>query len=461
MGSAYNYRLSNLPVFNFLADLQHQQIKTDYNFDPSHYLPDLSHYPRVSYKNTILYQETWIWDKQLLDEFQKNESELTAFYEFSKKVSLCRYFALCSHDNQLVFDLNSVQEVFSFLKIIKSKNKIIIKEFFRPKNEIGSADQDGKKYISQYIASLTNNQPSYTPLIQNQQFTYGAQAAFLPGEEWLYFKIYVHPETANLLLTENLLQNIVNDLRDTGKLKCWFFVRYVDPEPHFRLRFQLTKDLINFASQYLTKKLKHLVKRGFIHDYSICTYHREIERYGAANIENVESFFERSSEVVVALYRSMWNVSDKEIHKLIFGLISVNSMLSLVIPVLSARQLYLKNRFLNMKKELGVEAVSNFELDKAYRKIRPNIEQAANDPLEFFGDRTCLQLDRLNVKFASLNIRNADLADSRQNKLIADLLHMHLNRIFSSGPLRYEMLCYYFLIKLYNSWIGKMKQKVV
>ena len=64
------------------------------------------------------------------------------------------------------------------------------------------------------------------------------QRTYIPGDQWLYFKIYTGFKTADLLLRE-VIPRIANQLLAGHIISKWFFIRYSDPELHLRLRFCL------------------------------------------------------------------------------------------------------------------------------------------------------------------------------------------------------------------------------
>ena len=63
--------------------------------------------------------------------------------------------------------------------------------------------------------------------------------SFIIGSEWVYYKIYTGPKTADSILVD-FIKPIVDQLLKDGIIKMWFFIRYADPEFHLRVRFQIT-----------------------------------------------------------------------------------------------------------------------------------------------------------------------------------------------------------------------------
>jgi len=62
---------------------------------------------------------------------------------------------------------------------------------------------------------------------------------FIPGTEWLYLKIYTGVKTSDVLLEEAILP-LVTCFLNNNLINKWFFIRYNDPKPHLRIRFELS-----------------------------------------------------------------------------------------------------------------------------------------------------------------------------------------------------------------------------
>jgi len=63
---------------------------------------------------------------------------------------------------------------------------------------------------------------------------------FIPGSEWVYFKLYTGTKTADMIL-KNEIYEYVNGLLKNDSINQWFFIRYSDPDFHLRLRLHLKK----------------------------------------------------------------------------------------------------------------------------------------------------------------------------------------------------------------------------
>ena len=66
------------------------------------------------------------------------------------------------------------------------------------------------------------------------------QRTFFIGSNWLYYKFYTGPKTADVVLTE-LVKPVGEKFIKQQKLDHWFFIRYADPQKHLRVRYHPTK----------------------------------------------------------------------------------------------------------------------------------------------------------------------------------------------------------------------------
>lgn len=85
---------------------------------------------------------------------------------------------------------------------------------------------------------------------------------FIPGSEWIYFKIYTGIKTADTIL-KNELYNFAREMKEKSLIDKWFFIRYTDPDFHIRLRLHL-KETRNFT--YIFNRFSDFFPRLLIPD---------------------------------------------------------------------------------------------------------------------------------------------------------------------------------------------------
>ncbi|MFD7921208.1 lantibiotic dehydratase [Streptomyces sp. NPDC059740] len=116
----------------------------------------------------------------------------------------------------------------------------------------------------------------------------------LPGEGWLYAKVYAAPETHDALLATRL-PALLDEVAD--HLTGWHFVRYRDPEPHLRVRLAGEPGALRgTVLPRLTAWGRALRTEGALRTLTLDTYEPETARYGGpAALPHAEAVFHLDS----------------------------------------------------------------------------------------------------------------------------------------------------------------------
>ena len=111
------------------------------------------------------------------------------------------------------------------------------------------------------------------------------QRKFIPGSQWLYFKIYTGVKTADEVLAHTI-RPFLRELYAERWIDGSFFIRYNDPDFHIRLRLHIDR-FENYAPIFrrFEASFQPLVENGAVIRVLCDTYVREIERYGADTME--------------------------------------------------------------------------------------------------------------------------------------------------------------------------------
>jgi lantibiotic biosynthesis protein len=132
-------------------------------------------------------------------------------------------------DRLLACDLDNVLCVDSFAQLLASGQDTVQEMLAVPDSAL--TGEDGR-YVGEYVLPFTRAQrPPVAPR------NVPASKRYLPGGRWSYLKIYTGPAPAERLLLEALAPRMEEAVR-RGEALRWFFIRYGDPEPHLRLRFE-------------------------------------------------------------------------------------------------------------------------------------------------------------------------------------------------------------------------------
>lgn len=289
------------------------------------------------------------------------------------------------------------------------------------------------------------------------------QRIFIPGSQWLYFKIYTGIKTADEILTQQL-HPCVNRLLEEKQIDNCFFIRYTDPDFHIRLRLHIV-DYNNYATIFheIHDLLNPLVKNGAVIKVMCDTYVREIERYGANTIELIEKLFGIDSLVIMRLLEKVSEeptVNQDEIRWLLSMLLLDDVMTAF------GKDMEEKNRLFarmaeNFKKEFGFTSHPfTKQINDKYRRYRSDIEKGLSSREGFAAYVPLLQYRKTEIERIAreiLEIRTSESESPSVDDLLSSILHMTMNRWFRANNRQYELVVYDFLDKYFESTIARSK----
>jgi lantibiotic biosynthesis protein len=302
-------------IIRFLSDLCLDGVHklSQFQWGPCTRFPFL---PRLQVGRVVFSLAQW----SLSSSFHVDELCLESSAQFQKTLArwrerwqVPRYVYLAERDNRLLLDLeqfNQAEEFRSTLQTRKDTQTVILQEAL-PGPEHAWLEGPGGHYLSEYIVSLIQR-PSMTPAepaittsyasTGEQQMVVNAERLKGPGSEWLFLKLYCASTLQDELIT-GPLRTLLQEVFAQKLAEGWFFIRYVDPDPHIRLRFRgnphlLTSQLFPRLCTWATKLVSDGPCRKFVFD----SYEREIERYGGLEgIALAEKLFEADSRAVMEL----------------------------------------------------------------------------------------------------------------------------------------------------------------
>jgi len=281
---------------------------------------------------------------------------------------------------------------------------------------------------------------------------------FIPGSEWVYFKLYTGTKTADVLL-KNELYGYVCEMLINGSIDKWFFVRYSNPDFHIRLRLHL-KETQNFTCVFkrFFEIFHPIIYSGLIWNIQCDTYQREIERYGTNSISIVEDLFFIDSEIIIKLLHHL-NEENPEQHRWKLALVLTDSFLSAFSFDLSQRKELLNTMTENYKKEFGfTHHHAKKQLDGKYRIFRKDIESTmlwkneSSETIDIIKRRSqaIVQIaEKLTIMEKSSELQVPLKA------LLTSFIHMTMNRWFRTKNQLHELVIYDFMSRYYTSEIAK------
>lgn len=431
MSSAYNYQASDLSVFRFLCDLQHQGLKQSFHLSLPALFPGLAYYPRVTYKNCILSAAQWIVNEEQLKSLREAESKDAAFTALALVLNLPRCFYIGEGDRQLLIDRRDPFSSNLLYDYIRKVEELRISEAC-----FGNGTEKAAEVVTrQYVAALLNRNNVYESLAA-KAVPVKAPRNFLPGDGWLYLRIYGHPASANKILIK--LYRAIRKLRKNNS--TWFYIRYADPAPHIRFRIQVGKGDQDGVLGRLMAQLKPFYNEGFVNDIQVVPYKRELERYTPEGIELAEQVFCASSELVIRYLQKSNDPADL----IQFACISIAEASRIFIED-DQMETFLYGNFMGLYSGFGKGKELRIAMDQRYRELMCLIRGLGALSVPEWFEPWIRSLREYREKAALNPAFNSE-------KACSDLLHMHLNRIFSERQKENEMMVYFLLWKGRKVW---------
>ncbi len=286
------------------------------------------------------------------------------------------------------------------------------------------------------------------------------QRTYIPGSEWIYFKLYTGSSSADKILI-HVIPRIISKLEANNQIVKWFFIRYQDPDFHLRIRFLVRNPSELGEVMVLFNTYLHpYIQDNIIWKMQIDTYKRELERYKAHLIEPTESLFHLDSSSMVSILKILDKTPGENLRWMI-SMKMIDDMLNNFRYTLPRKQQLLERMDHSFKSEFGYNEFNGKQLNQMYRQYSKNMSAVIEEK-----DPSLLLCYRLLYKrsVALQKTVNEIITADKKNEsdyLIPNYIHMTMNRMFRSRNRIYELIIYNFLNRYYRSQIARMKSSVV
>jgi thiopeptide-type bacteriocin biosynthesis protein len=255
----------------------------------------------------------------------------------------------------------------------------------------------------------------------------GAEHGHLPGSgEWLYLKLYGHPDRQTSILTNHshaLMSNWQNPPQ-------WWFLRYQDPQPHLRLRFRLANDdAFAETAHRVSDWTRGLRRRGLIGHAQLDTYYPETGRFGNdVAMTRAESVFATDSAAAIAQLTYSGDSGTTHPHALIAA-----SLLDLAISFTGDLSEGTRWLIEHINRTPAAPAPDRHVHDQAVRLANPADHKAALRAIPGGEDIATSWARR---RAALTAYRDALLACGHiaPETLLPDLIHLHVVRMAGLSP---------------------------
>ena len=283
------------------------------------------------------------------------------------------------------------------------------------------------------------------------------QRSFIPGSQWVYFKLYTGQKTADDLLIRGITP-ILKKLQRKHIFEKWFFIRYSDSDFHLRIRLLLSDvRYTGIVSLLFYQQLNKWNHNHLLWKVQLDTYNRELERYGENLIEEAESIFYADSECIVSIIK---NLNGNENYRWMIALRLIHELLSDFDLNMEEKQKLMKEVSKSYKSEFGFTEFNSKQFNSKFRENKKTVESVLNnrfDEKEFVLVSQSIKKRSKQLAPIVEQIKRKAKKNNDVNALLKSYLHMMLNRLFRSKNRLHELILYDFMHRYYTSEIAKEK----
>jgi thiopeptide-type bacteriocin biosynthesis protein len=264
--------------------------------------------------------------------------------------------------------------------------------------------------------------------------------SFIPGEEWLYYKIYCGEKTADKILVHEILP-LTHSLYENEIIDKWFYIRYNDPDFHLRIRFHIIDHKkITTIIEEIKNVFKGYLSSNEVWKVQIDTYTREVERYGDVTIPYAEDVFFTDSCHIVNIIK-LTNTNEERFVEVFHR---INQLIKLFNLKDNELLVFLKNMLKYYKDEFNANKQTTKSLYKKHNALKPLLKKNVIKS-------SSLELSDLEFKVKTL-LEKSEYNQVKISKtsFLSSIIHMSINRTFRLKQRLYELLVYDFLVKNYE-----------
>jgi thiopeptide-type bacteriocin biosynthesis protein len=467
MTTAHNFSATTLPVYQFLCDLQFQQIRSiGWQWGALENRPFL---PRVRYGKYILSKARWTITKdELKDLDQKNDETLIAqFAEMRRKKNLPAFVLLSQGDNDLLLHLENIFCLRSLMAEVNKNEMVILTESLDTPETCWIKSPEGHHAgeliftFSRRKTAPVENPPSRSEIHK----AINIERFFPVGSEWLYAKIYCGTKTAEKVLVD-VIRPFTEALLSKQIIDKYFFLRYHDQGQHIRIRFHKANraDFWKTIINDLYKVLRPYTTNRQVYNVQFETYQREVERYGFDTIHLSEDIFFHQS-VSVLNFISLLDGDEGEQYRWQVALKAIDLFLDAFHYTPEQKRDLVKSLDRSFAAEFNIKTAEQKIISERFSTHKQTVQLVMNDDWKqnVVNDSYGEDLERAIAIFQITNEDYIkcidDILDSpsinkdmqQLNRLMRSYLHMFINRIFISNQRKTELVIYDYLFRYYES----------
>lgn len=447
--TAHNFDYNSLPVYQFLCDLQHQDVSTALvlNIGDTNYLM-YDYIPRITHGDDIIFTPAlWrLYQNEVSGIKTKNNTEsIKTVKEYLSDKKVNRYFFISQGDNKLLIDTENDNLLLFLIDELRSKETVTLTECLY--------DLETDEFNNEIIIPMINrNYTAFKTELDQHLFNVNiSDNKFIPGNKWLYYKIYCGNKFSDKIL-QDVFPDLLPHLTEEDLIKKWFYIRYSDPDNHIRLRLEINDNKLTNTAQIITTFNDYFdkyISEGIINKVEMGTYDREYERYEGEFIDTAEHIFHYDSKLTVNLLKNIPNNDDLWLY----SIKSIDTYFDVFHLDLDKRYEVINKIYNQFQREFNVDSNLKKQLDLKYRtNLNLISEIVESDDNQYFSEfitsmtENCREIENLKT--------------IQKERLVSSFIHMHINRLIRSRHRMHELIIYGIVEKYYKMKIGKRKYLV-
>ncbi len=295
--SAVEFTHAAHPLLRFLCEISTARVAAcgPFSWGAASRLPFL---PRVRYRRTILSPARWMLAATDLPGHDAPWREWVASMAgWRHRFRVPDAVYLGDDDRRIRLDLDEPAHLHLLRSEVDRTGHATLRE---------APDTDAFGWLDEraheIVVPLASTSKSVWPLIPRRPtpvHVISSDHGHLPGNsEWLFVKLYGHPDRHTVLLTTHL-PGLLSLWEESPQ---WWFLPYRDPEDHLRLRFRLPDvEAFGLATRRVGTWTTDLRRLGLIGNVQVDTYYPETGRFGSGTaMTAAESVFAADSAAAIA-----------------------------------------------------------------------------------------------------------------------------------------------------------------
>lgn len=418
----------NPNILRFLQDISHEGKRSWSEFPWTYIFSEFRHVPAIKFEDIVIENEKWKLNLSEMRLEKKNFEEFKCkFLQLIKDKNIPDDIYLTEADNRIKLDLKkelSIRIIFDEFK--KHGSRDLILERAETGENITYSGEGG--HTTEIVVplfrkekELQNIYPAEKVIIERKKHLE------LPFENWLYFNLYCNSNREDELIAFDIM-DFCEELKKKYDVD-YFFMRYVDPKPHVRLRIKGTQEVLLQIYPLIIKWQHQLLDDGIIGDLKISIYDREIERYGGLHLMDIaEQVFFIDSFIVESILRMKR-----------LGVLAIDQEDIAIISII----MYTQGFYETFEEQMNFLAINYHTSDfmSEFKKKKQRLVSLCgceNDWKELLSNEEGTSLyNLLNMRTVVLNkyrdeINNINQDPLFKNSIVASVIHLHCNRIIGT-----------------------------